>query len=485
MNRREFAKSMSAFVAGYSLIDWPMNASLSFIPSSETERFNVLDFGAMGNGFTDDTTAFERALARAAITGGTVLIPAGRFPVRRSLRLRNGVALRGLGGDSIIDHPEGEPIVIVCTGIRQARVERISFTGKFAFAVLVDRCSAIGVVDCRITGGTLPWVPSGYCGGIFLTQSNNVTIAGNELSGNGYIGEGVLSSDIQVNGFGYNVSSRGIRIIRNRCRSTDTQCCIAAYDVQRSEIAENTCSGAKTGPNNNNGYGILIYQRTDSPGSCKRNTVVRNWVSETEGSAIYLQKSDYSRVVENTIDNAASVQDDQTLPVAGVALNQSQHGSIANNRITRVGRAGISIASNKPGVGHVEVLDNVISDVNGMGIHLRGLLTDIRIVHNTVRRTRGGIGNYTDDPQDNILVTDNTVSDTLGPSTGIILLNAANSVVRHNKITDSGGYGLAINFRDAASKVDSNTVLRSGRAFGGKYRDVRISRASSSLREKH
>src|SRR4051812_20081218 len=97
MNRREFTKSL-AMLASASLI---RARTTLWRPSRQT--FNVKDFGALGNGVTDDTTAFERALLRASAKGGTVIVPAGEFPVNRSLHLRRGDTLQGLGEASVID----------------------------------------------------------------------------------------------------------------------------------------------------------------------------------------------------------------------------------------------------------------------------------------------------------------------------------------------------------------------------------------------
>lgn len=56
-----------------------------------------LPYGAKGDGHTDDTDAFEQALADAgAAGGGTVHVPAGRFVIRRPLVLPKGVELRGV-----------------------------------------------------------------------------------------------------------------------------------------------------------------------------------------------------------------------------------------------------------------------------------------------------------------------------------------------------------------------------------------------------
>jgi autotransporter-associated beta strand protein len=57
---------------------------------------NVMNFGAVGDGVADDTTAFENAIAAA--NNGTVLIPAGRYKITRVLYIRkSNLVLRGAG----------------------------------------------------------------------------------------------------------------------------------------------------------------------------------------------------------------------------------------------------------------------------------------------------------------------------------------------------------------------------------------------------
>jgi autotransporter-associated beta strand protein len=57
---------------------------------------NVMNFGAVGNGVADDTTAFENAIAAA--NNGAVLVPAGRYKITRVLYVRkSNLVLRGAG----------------------------------------------------------------------------------------------------------------------------------------------------------------------------------------------------------------------------------------------------------------------------------------------------------------------------------------------------------------------------------------------------
>lgn len=475
MNRRNFTKVLAAIATNFGGRTTD-NTCARLQLLNRTDRFNVRDFGALGDGSTDDSAAFVKALERAAGSGGSVTVPAGRFVVKKTLKIRDGVTVEGVSNRSVIEHVDGDPVVILCAGARAAGVHNLRIRGRFAFGVVIDKSAAVVIRQCAISGGTTQWSPTAFCGGIFSMYSNDVTLEDNTLSGNGLIRRGVLSSDIQVNGFGSNTASRNIRIRGNRCRSTSTQYCIGAYDMQYSEISANICMGAKTGPNNNNGYGILIYETSTSPGSCLENTVATNEVSGTQGSGIYLVKSNQSRVIGNSINDVASVQADDTLPVAGVALNQSQYVIVRDNRIMRSGRVGVSIATNREGVGHVEVTHNTIAHTGGMGIHLRGPLSDIRVLRNTVTDAHGGIGADTPDPQTQIVIEDNQVSNTTDSFPGIILSNAGRSAVRNNRVTDSGGYGLTLSLRDDVSDVKGNIVVGSGRASPGKYQDIRLIR---------
>jgi Pectate lyase superfamily protein/Carboxypeptidase regulatory-like domain len=77
----------------------------AFMPADDTAgasavTFNLLDFGAVGDGVADDGPALQRALdALADAGGGTLYVPAGRYviatPVMRSFSDRNSLTIRG------------------------------------------------------------------------------------------------------------------------------------------------------------------------------------------------------------------------------------------------------------------------------------------------------------------------------------------------------------------------------------------------------
>ena len=67
------------------------------------KTFNILDFGAKGDGATLDTAAIQRAIDAAAGAGGTVLIPRKHTFLTATLVLKGGIEFH-LAGTLLIRH---------------------------------------------------------------------------------------------------------------------------------------------------------------------------------------------------------------------------------------------------------------------------------------------------------------------------------------------------------------------------------------------
>jgi hypothetical protein len=80
-----------------------MNQHIGWIPGipggiPEVEVVaNVKEYGALGDGVTDDAAAFQKAID--AVDEGAVLIPAGDYVLKNGLAINKGVVLRGEGAD--------------------------------------------------------------------------------------------------------------------------------------------------------------------------------------------------------------------------------------------------------------------------------------------------------------------------------------------------------------------------------------------------
>lgn len=60
-------------------------------------KANVRDYGAVGDGVTDDAAAFQKAIN--AVEEGAVWIPKGEYVLKKGLTINKGVVLRGEGSD--------------------------------------------------------------------------------------------------------------------------------------------------------------------------------------------------------------------------------------------------------------------------------------------------------------------------------------------------------------------------------------------------
>lgn len=77
-------------------------------PPDREATVNVKDFGAVGDGKTDDTKAFQDALAEAAKKGATVRVPEGRWVISGVLEIgTSGMGIKGAGsGKSVLVCPK-------------------------------------------------------------------------------------------------------------------------------------------------------------------------------------------------------------------------------------------------------------------------------------------------------------------------------------------------------------------------------------------
>ncbi len=115
------------------LMDWSYagyRAGEAALPTL-TPTLSVVDHGATADDSSDDTAAFVAALA-AATAGDVVGVPAGKFIIKKTLTLKNGVVLQGAGPDkTILDIPVSLTDAYGNTGLSGGGTSSYSFGAAF------------------------------------------------------------------------------------------------------------------------------------------------------------------------------------------------------------------------------------------------------------------------------------------------------------------------------------------------------------------
>jgi len=76
-------------------INWKPGITEEF--PEEREEFDVMDYGAIGDGQTDDTPAFINAIKAIPGSGAILFIPAGEYLIKKTLTIDKGVLIKGEG----------------------------------------------------------------------------------------------------------------------------------------------------------------------------------------------------------------------------------------------------------------------------------------------------------------------------------------------------------------------------------------------------
>ena len=186
---------------------------------------NVRDFGATGNGVTDDTNAIQNAANDAASKHIGVFFPAGNYLHANSITF-NGVPVTGVGNTSVLvatNNPANCAIVLTGSGvsIQNMVISTQGVTGSStqnnpnSVTLAVLNALSYTVASNTIVQGTNTW-------GLFIDQSSTGAVSSNVFDGTGnnndigvfiFFGDNVtISNNLFQNELGGIVAELGVFI---------------------------------------------------------------------------------------------------------------------------------------------------------------------------------------------------------------------------------------------------------------------------------
>lgn len=370
--------------------------------------FNVLDYGAVRDGVTNDRTAIQAAItAASAAGGGIVYFPAGTYLVSSRIELKDAVCLVGAGRDvTTIKGASGVSAAII-TGLSADTVTDVmladfSINGNSAaLSGEVDgiqitsgsfiTCQNLRIFDVRADGISLDATPDASVLDCVIENTGN---GGTNLHGvhgsNGshrLLVRGCTISDNE--GMGIRVGAQGTgstdaTIIGNRISKSNAglECIGVTADSIRARVIGNTClnggdngismSAADSVVSGNtvlgcNLHGIQVNgARVSVTGNISKNN---NQTGAATRAGIHINSVNYVTITGNTC------YDDQGTPTQdfGVKLNGVETGSVivgnqlAGNKTAAISGlvgGGHTVGDNG---GHVKDLFNVAEDFGATG----------------------------------------------------------------------------------------------------------------------
>ncbi len=119
------------------------------VKTSFRPPLNVFNYGAKGDGASDDSQAIQRAID-ARPTGGAVTLPAGTYKVSSSVGLGSNVTLQGIPGQTILTMPPQAPgttFILEGEGLSNTTIDGITFKAS-SYLSNVGGLMMVGAHDC-------------------------------------------------------------------------------------------------------------------------------------------------------------------------------------------------------------------------------------------------------------------------------------------------------------------------------------------------
>lgn len=329
-------------------------------------------WGAIGDGFTNDTGAVQAAMDFAATlqNNKVVAIPEGTYSVR-NLYYRQGISIAGNGSSSVLKADSSCVVwnsIIECESIDGVNINGVIFDGNKnvipgddqsgVVNMWVTNCTNVQITNCTFQHNwyvgininncnVLSFVNNRFidldCGIITMhTPSNNILIDGNYFDGSdmsepisiygtkeGYHNNITITNNIIKNHiYGHGILLRAAKnvVVENNTidrNGTGIKCAAATYNgieygVSDSKIMNNTIS-------NTTYEGILLE-------SISNSTISGNNVKNAGSYGLLTWDVTSCKLMDNTIQDSNTIG--QTTGIGGIVFNGLKNSIVSGNKVS-------------------------------------------------------------------------------------------------------------------------------------------------------
>lgn len=455
----------------------------AFVSNPQVE-VSVLDYGAKGDGVTDDTVAIQAAFTRNV--GKIIYFPAGTYMIS-ALSLTGNTSIYGVGRASVIKRivgiaPGATSMLLVTSTTNGCSITGLCFQNianaigaglGFDNCINVTNCANVNVKDCYFSIGLRSAVYAVNCVGCEFTGNNVYEYGDNPVNP-------VVNDQPNVAIAFFLVDScSDCNVSYNRVAAGG--CGVGFQAITAGSILVR-CSAIGNIINNCSTYGIFVYDNNLNNGglgyvrNCNVNdNVVSNVYGsilisglKNAGAGIYIQGCQFTSVVGNTVDNVAIQTNSFTLQPAGIAVGNATAFTITGNSISNPNQMGIySANSNNFNLGGAGVIAN--NSINCIAATTSAILIadsiNVAVIGNSIQgMTQYGIrtiatttGNF------RIAVTNNLLNATATTLLGISMDVVTDSRVSGNTLVNStavSGVGIGVGLTSSTRTIISNNNVR-------------------------
>lgn len=375
------------------------------------EFVSVTDFGAVGDGTTDDTAAIQAAVNAALKV--SFVGPEKSYKVTNTITLRTGQILDFMG--ATITQATSQKIMFDASGKSDITIQGGKFVGYRTDYVDSPSSQAVGIycfdaVNLLVTNNRFKWFAYSPLYGENIT---GLTFTDNTVIGPGLIAAGgclnpTATPTITRNNTGITAGGSSILIANNRISETG-QGLIVAQGSSKVTVADNVIMDVRvehgmyldtgliattvSGNTVRNAYQNGIkFQWYDSYGITPRGvSITGNTVhtTTTGDGIIVINSSGLTRLAEDVViaDNAISA-----VAQDGISVRYANKATVSGNTVGTCGRTGIYVLGSTA----VLVSGNTVADLQATGIDISVGNTYVTAMGNMVLRSGlNGVGDYT------------------------------------------------------------------------------------------
>lgn len=337
------------------------------VQSKLRDVVSVKDFGAVGDGVTDDTAALQNWANRA----GMLYLPDGTYKITSTITLSSGSRII-FSKNAIIQTDVTNISLFSAASKSKIQIEGGKFkqtaagTSAYVAAIKLSACSDCFISGCIFEG--MQWA------GVMLDGCSQCVVSNNYFTG--WLGTNQDAADVCL----YNLCT-SCEISSNMCYGGGHSGILVQDPYAGLIPSKNLIFGNRIGQHT--AYGIAVYLPGTAGSGNTYNQVINNYIenilgtystNRSSGAGIYVvgNWAGGTQIIGNNIYNCCQQTLDRTLTPAGVGVGGIASGVakpiISNNTVTGMSQGDGILVSSSPG-GAV-VSSNVIripSTNNGAG----------------------------------------------------------------------------------------------------------------------